>query len=144
MTEADRQSKLEPPRPARPAVLVADDEPLLQRLVQRILAGAGFPVFVAGDGDEAVRCVEQQTNGHRIEAVVIDVTMPPAGGDEALARIMKLRPDLGVVLTSGSALAPALRALLDRHEGVFLQKPFAPDALIGAVGESLRRRGKEA
>lgn len=125
-------------------MLVADDEPLLQRLVQRILAGAGYPVAVAGDGDAAVRCVEQGADGRRIEAVVLDVAMPPCGGDDALARIVALRPDVGIVVTSGAALAPGLRAALDRHEGVFLQKPFAAEALIGAIGESLRRRGKEA
>jgi len=143
VTEARRQPPA-PRRPVRPAVLVADDEPLLQRLIERVLAGAGYPVVVAADGDAAVRCVERPQPGAAIGAVVLDVTMPPHGGDEALARIVALRPDVGVVLTSGAALGPALRAALDRHRGVFLRKPFAPGALLGAIDESLRRRVKEA
>jgi DNA-binding NtrC family response regulator len=124
------------------AVLVADDEPLLQRLMERILVGAGFAVLVAGDGDAALRWLEDAARGPGIGAVVLDVSMPPDGGDGTLARVGSSRPDLGVVMTSGAALAPHQREALERHDGVFLQKPFSPEALVRAVDEVLRRKAR--
>jgi CheY-like chemotaxis protein len=127
--------------PERPAILVADDEPLLQRLVERVLEGAGFPVVATGDAETAVRRVADATRTPRIGAVVLDVSMPPFGGDEALSRIVAVRPDVGIVVTSGMAPDARLFDAIERHAGVFLPKPFSPEALLRAVDEVLRRKG---
>lgn len=113
---------------------MADDEPLLRRLMVRVLESDGLQVVAVENGDDAVRACADAAAG--IVVVVLDVTMP-GGGAEALDRVLQARPELGIVLTSGAAPEAALRERLKAAGGRFLQKPFAPDALRRAVRESL-------
>ncbi|HVP31417.1 MAG TPA: response regulator [Myxococcota bacterium] len=126
--------------PGKATILVADDEPMLLRLVERILTVNGFRVFTASDGEKAVAQLQAAEDTAPVQAVVLDLAMPPEGGAKALDRLLALRPQLGVVVTSGVQPEPGLRALLEARGGVFLQKPFAPDALLHAVENALAAR----
>ena len=126
-------------------VLVADDEPLLRRLIDRVLRERGFEVTTVGDGDAAVERIAAP-DGDRFAVVVVDVGMPPRGGAPALEAMLARNPDLGVIVISGVSPDPALRESLTAWGAVFLAKPFAPEELIRAVDEALeasvaRRRG---
>lgn len=126
--------------PGKATILVADDETMLLRLVERILTVNGFRVFTASDGEKAVAQLQAAEDTAPVQAVVLDLAMPPEGGAKALDRLLALRPQLGVVVTSGVQPEPGLRALLEARGGVFLQKPFAPDALLHAVENALAAR----
>ncbi|GEM_PF-1795083 len=117
-------------------ILVADDEPLLRRLIDRVLRERGFEVTAVGDGKAAVECITAP-GGERLAVAVVDVGMPPHGGAVALEAMLAKRPDLGVIVISGVSPNPALRELLTRWGGVFLSKPFAPDELVRAVNDAL-------
>ncbi|HTF32995.1 MAG TPA: response regulator [Myxococcota bacterium] len=117
-------------------VLVADDEPLLRRLIDRVLRGRGFEVTAVGDGDAAIACITAP-GSEKLAVAVVDVGMPPRGGAAALEAILAQRPDLGVIMISGVSPDLALRELLSTWGGVFLAKPFAPDALVRAVEDAL-------
>jgi len=116
------------------SVLVADDEPLLRRLMVRVLESDGLRVVAVENGDDAVRACADPTAP--IAVVVLDVAMP-GGGADALDRVLQARPGLGIVVTSGAAPEAGLRERLKAAGGQFLQKPFAPDALRRAVREAL-------
>lgn len=120
-------------RPVAPpaAILVADDETILQRLLTRVLERAGFQVVTAADGDLALAAFEADPG--RFAAVVLDATLPPRGGEALLRDLCARRTDLGLVLTSGADLTTSFRALVRECGGVFLAKPFAPEALVEAV-----------
>ncbi len=115
-------------------VLVGDDEPLLRKLTERILAPRGFQVVTVADGDAAVRAVERRPD---IGVVLLDANMPPEGAGAALRAIRELRPRVRVILTSGEALPPDLDREIADGEGLFLRKPFAPEALVRAVSDAL-------
>ena len=125
-------------------VLVADDEPLLRRLIDRVLRDRGFEVTTVGDGDAAVERITAP-DGDRFVVAVVDVGMPPRGGAPALEAMLARNPDLGVIVISGVSPDPPLRELLTAWGAVFLAKPFAPEELVRAVDEALaasvRRRG---
>jgi two-component system NtrC family response regulator len=127
------------------AVLVADDEPLLRRLIDRVLRDRGFEVTTVGDGDAAVERITA-SDGDRFAVAVVDVGMPPHGGAPALEAMLARNPNLGVIVISGVSPDPALRESLTAWGAVFLAKPFAPEELVRAVDEALeasavRRRG---
>lgn len=127
--------------PENAAILVADDEPMLLRLVQRILSVHGWTVVTAANGDEAhQQLVAAEATDAPVQAVILDVAMPPDGGVATLERLLALRPDLGVVLTSGAAPSSDLRARLGAHGGIFLQKPFGPEMLVHALKNALGER----
>ncbi len=119
----------------REKILVADDEAVLRRLINRILDRAGYGVVLAADGAEAADALASEPSALR--AVVLDVGMPPDGPQPILRQLRERADDVGVVLMSGATLDPDLKADLDRHHGVFLPKPFAPDALLEALGCAL-------
>jgi CheY-like chemotaxis protein len=120
----------------RRGVLVADDEPLLRRLIDRVLRDRGFEVTTVGDGDAAVACVSAP-GGERFAVAVVDVGMPPRGGALALKAMLDQNPHLGVIVISGVSPDPALRQLLAAWGAVFLPKPFAPEELVRAVDDAL-------
>jgi CheY-like chemotaxis protein len=119
------------------AVLVADDEALLQRLIARVLEREGWQAVAVSDGDAAVAAVEREPA--RYCALVLDARLPPSGGAAPLRALLARRPDLGVVVISGLEPEGELAALLAGQRGVFLAKPFAPAALADALRRALER-----
>jgi two-component system cell cycle response regulator len=67
-----------------PKVLVADDSPLVLRIIEKMLAGAGYAVLTARDGIEAIEKVVAEG----VDLVILDVMMPRMNGYQA-CRILK-------------------------------------------------------
>jgi len=118
-------------------VLIADDEELLRQLMQRVLESSGFRVLAVADGDAALAALAAAPGD--IAVVVLDLVMPPRGGLETLARLLEIRPGLGIVLTSGLPPEKEVIALVAKQRAVFLKKPFAPEALRRTVGNLMAR-----
>ena len=119
-----------------------DDEPQLLRLMVRVLEKAGHSVLSSSDGEAALEIFRQRL--HEIDAVVLDMAIPPKGAGEVMEAMSDLRAGLGVVLTSGDLLDPDLREPLRLRRGVFLRKPFVPRALVRAVADASARSGPVA
>ena len=115
------------------AVLVAEDEPQLLRLVSRVLERAGYEVLPAADGEAALEAVA--AHGERIDTAVLDAAISPRGCDEIVAALRRQQPGVGLVVASGGALDGGLRRLA-REGGVFLRKPFALASLLRAVADA--------
>lgn len=121
-----------------PAVLIADDEPLLRRLMRRVLEAEGLVIHEAADGAEALAVLGAARPA--ADVAVIDLGLPPWGGVETLERLLAAQPGLRVVLTSGLPPDARADAALRREGGLFLQKPFPPDGLRRAVKDTGRGR----
>src|SRR5688572_33316699 len=81
-------------------VLVVDDEPVVRRLAYRILNAAGFRVFEASDGAEALEVLQHAPG--RIDLVIVDAIMPNVDGATLTARIFESWPTQRVLLMSRS------------------------------------------
>jgi len=115
----------------RGSVLVAEDDPHVRSLVQRILGTAGYDVHPFEDGQAAWEAWEQDPS--RYDLVLADVLMPRLGGMDLAIRVLEAAPDTRVVLTSGF-VAETERV----PEGVHvLQKPYLPDDLLHEVGKAM-------
>ena len=113
------------------SVLVADDEPQLLRLLERVLERAGYPVVTARDAEQAIRAIG--AHPREIAVAVLDGAMPPEGAGPVLEAIARCNGRVGVILTSGEALEGSLRERLRAQRGIFLHKPFPPRELLRAV-----------
>ncbi len=80
-------------------VLLVEDEDAVRALAERILMRAGYRVFGARGGGEALLLCERQ--GVQIDVLLTDVVMPQLGGVELAARIRVLRPNIKVLYMSG-------------------------------------------
>jgi CheY-like chemotaxis protein len=128
-----------PPDPAAmrgdERVLFVEDEPAVRRLGMRILEQAGYRVFEAHDGQEAITLMEQQTTP--VDVVVSDVIMPNMGGAELARRLRATRPDLPILFVSGHPEDRAGAVAIDGAE--LLRKPFTAEALLQRLRELLDR-----
>jgi CheY-like chemotaxis protein/two-component sensor histidine kinase len=119
-------------------VLVVDDEELVRNTAKLALARAGYRVVLASDGQEAVRVFASRAA--EIDLVLLDMTMPVMGGEEAVRHMTEVRPDVRVLASSGYDQREAQQRFGGRIAG-FLQKPYTAAHLTGKVGQILRSRG---
>jgi CheY-like chemotaxis protein len=111
------------PPPARPTILVVEDEVLVRFVLAEHLRDCGYKVVEAGGAAEAVTVLEA---GVPVDLVFTDVQMPGAMDGFGLSRwVRQHHPEVRVVLTSGhTQLARQAGELC--HDGPFLPKPYDP------------------
>jgi PAS domain S-box-containing protein len=116
-------------------VLVVDDDDIVLRLAKSALERYGYQVMVAENGEVALQLIRQR--GQELNLVILDLTMPVMGGEEALPHIKALRPDLPVLLASGYDAAQALARFGNTGLAGFVQKPFTAEKLASVVKDTL-------
>jgi signal transduction histidine kinase/ActR/RegA family two-component response regulator len=112
-------------------VLLVDDEQPVCDFVRDALERYGYTALVAKNGKEAVRIFE--ANAERIGLVLLDLSMPVMGGDEAIDLLKSKRPDLRVIVMSGYGESEALKMFAGKGVAGFLQKPFTAPRLAEAL-----------
>ena len=112
-------------------ILVAEDEAMLRAIAVEMLEDAGFSVFQAGDGEEALALLKSNPG---IEILVSDIKMPRMDGYALAEAGLSLRPELKILLMTGYAQDPP--KTLPRTIPT-LHKPFDLDRLCELAGEML-------
>jgi CheY-like chemotaxis protein len=119
--------------------MLADGDPVALHSATEALAGAGFKVVQATDGQRAL----QEVLGRRVDLIVMDVSMPQVNGVEAChcLKAMPKTSKIPVVLTAAKK-DPATRTLAERTHGSvrILRKPFTPEELVSVVMQLVRPR----
>src|SRR4051812_41007819 len=115
----------------RPLVLVADDDPDICALLQRLLERAGFRVETAADGAEALARVE--SGG--VALALVDLMMPQMDGLEFCRRVRESEREhrVPIVMLTGSVNAADRRAGFALGADDYLLKPFRNQAVIDRV-----------
>ena len=108
-------------------ILIAEDKPLVRRILRTALENAGYTVLEAVDGEQAVE-VARRHPGH-IDLLLTDVVMPGAGGFALYQALKAVRPTTDVIFMTGHPPGAAARADVDSSGCVCLQKPFSFDVL---------------
>ncbi|HYT94623.1 MAG TPA: response regulator, partial [Gemmataceae bacterium] len=116
-------------------ILLMDDEEAVRQVVQRALESAGFRVLAASDGPEGIDLFRRHS--HEVVAVVLDLTMPRASGEEVFRALRLLRPDVRVVLLSGFNEPEVANLFAEKGLAGFVQKPFRVDDLLAVLRRTL-------
>jgi len=117
------------------AVLVIDDDETVRAVAKHMLERSGFTVLTARDGCAGVSAFADSKD--EIALVLLDLTMPTLGGDDAFRAMRQLRPDVRVVLMSGySSQELAARYGAEGLAG-FIQKPFRVEELEACLTSAL-------
>jgi EAL domain-containing protein (putative c-di-GMP-specific phosphodiesterase class I)/CheY-like chemotaxis protein len=125
---------IEPTLAPSTRVLLVDDEPNIVRALARILAGEGYAVTTADDGQAALKLVESTT----FDVIVSDIRMPGMDGLTLLRAIRGKDLDVPVVFLTGS---PAMETVVEAMEhGAFryLTKPVDGKDLVDVVEKAAR------
>jgi two-component system cell cycle sensor histidine kinase/response regulator CckA len=116
-------------------ILLVEDEDTLRKLVVAILEGYGYTVLVAGDGEEALRVLNNSPVIPRL--LISDVVMPKMGGRELSDRIKAIYPGTRVLFMSGYTDDAIVHLGVLKAGVSYLAKPFTPKGLAHKVREVL-------
>jgi len=121
--------------PGLETILVVEDEESVRNLVRETLEDAGYRVFDAANGEEALETISRSREP--IHLLLTDVVMPKRGGQSLAARVASLHPETKILFMTGyvGPEADGKYHPLGRKPSIF--KPFTPDELARKVREVL-------
>jgi CheY-like chemotaxis protein len=121
------------PQPAAGAprsgcVLVVDDQPAISDMASMVLQQNGYRVVTAGNGAAAVAVYVKGG----IDAVIVDWAMPVMDGEQTIAALRSINPQVPVIASSGMLDKPGLDGI-PGPPVPFLEKPYTQEQLLAAL-----------
>jgi two-component system OmpR family response regulator len=121
-------------------LLVVDDEPSIRELLTASLRFAGFEVFPAADGAEALKLADL----HRPDLVVLDVMLPDLDGFTVTRKLRERGREMPVVfLTARDETGDKIQGLTVGGDD-YVTKPFSLEEVVARIRAVLRRTGMAA
>jgi signal transduction histidine kinase/CheY-like chemotaxis protein len=117
---------------ARLRILVAEDNPVNQKVLATLMAGQGHELSFVGDGLQAVQAVRDGA----FDLVLMDVSMPVMDGPTATAAIRKLQgaeARIPIIALTANAMAGDRESYLAAGMSDYVSKPINLDALLNAI-----------
>jgi len=116
-------------------ILFVDDEAAVAKMGSRILEGLGYSVTTRTSSVEALQFFRAEPN--EFDLIISDMTMPNMTGDELSVELMKIRPDIPVVLCTGYSKKMSEKAALEIGIKAFASKPITKADLAKTVRKVL-------
>ncbi len=145
-------ASLQTPKPVQPPrrrrreplhLLVAEDSPLNQKLIGRLLANEGHTATMAADGLKALAAYERES----FDLILMDVQMPELGGLETTREIRRREQATGrhtpIVALTASAMKGDREQCLDAGMDAYVPKPLDEKMLLDLI-HGLGRRGRRS
>jgi two-component system cell cycle sensor histidine kinase/response regulator CckA len=120
-------------------VLIVDDDPQILRLLRAMLGPHNVNVLSAPRPSDALKICTEEI----VDLLISDVSMPEMDGNNLAERVLKLYPNISVLLISGAVKeAPVVKATAGRVR--FLKKPFFPAELVQLLRTMLADKAEYA
>ncbi len=116
-------------------VLVVEDDPRMQKVLQRAFAAEGLEVIACTDGMEALERFRET----RPAAVVLDLNLPRLSGREVCREIKAQAPETPVLILSAQSEVIDKVLLFELGADDYVTKPFSPRELLARLQSALRR-----
>jgi len=123
----------------QPAILVVDDEEIMREVITTLLEEEGYRVTSSATGEEGIERVKEEAS----DLVLLDLMLPSMSGLETLEELIRIDPDIVVVMIS--AYASIENAVDATKSGAFdfITKPFKNEELLLVVKNGLKKRSLE-
>ncbi len=115
----------------RERVLLVDDEEALLQMGYRFLTQAGYAVWTATSGEQALSTC--RSLDPKPDLVVMDLGMPGMGGRKALQEMLAGDPQVKIVVASGYAADTQVQEALENGARDFVAKPYRRTELLTTV-----------
>jgi two-component system response regulator HydG len=106
-------------------LLIVDDERSIREACREVALSLGFTAHVADSAEHAYRLL----HAHTIDAVLLDLRLPGAGGLEALRQIKAQRPEALVIVVTGYGTVQSAVQAMKHGAYEYVTKPFSIDEL---------------
>lgn len=114
-----------------------DDDSSIRRLLKDKLEGAGYEVWTAASGDQALDAIDRRGMPH---LAIVDVNMPGMNGLRFCETVQQFS-DLPVIMLSAIDEEETIVGSISRFAEDYITKPFSPRELVARVERVLRRIG---
>jgi DNA-binding response OmpR family regulator len=118
-------------------ILVVDDDPAIRRLLKDKLEGAGYEVWTAENGVQAMEVIGRRGMPH---LAIVDINMPAMNGIRFCETVQQFS-DLPVIMLSAVDEEETIVGTISRYAEDYVTKPFSPRELVARVERVLRRVG---
>jgi len=116
-------------------VLLAEDDQGVRNVAREFLKMKGYRVLEAGNAAEAIRIAQECSEP--IHLLLTDIVMPGLKGEELVARVTSIRPDVKVLYMSAYTEDAIVNLGILAPGTNFIEKPFGPDELARKVRKVL-------
>ncbi|MCA1646267.1 MAG: response regulator [Chloroflexi bacterium] len=116
-------------------VLVIEDDPWTRTITTALLAGEGFAVVEAKNGEEGLKRARE----HAPDAVLLDLALPSKSGLDVLRELKRDISTMAIPVIVVSAYATLMNEQDARQTAGVIQKPFDYDDLVGHVERATAR-----
>jgi DNA-binding response OmpR family regulator len=118
-----------------PLILVIEDDPLIQSVVEEALTEGGFEIISAASGENAVKLLNASDGKYRALVTDVNLGRGKMDGWEVAKRAREIDPAFPVVYISGDSSDDW--GSKGVPNSIMLEKPFAPAQLVTAVSQLL-------
>jgi CheY-like chemotaxis protein len=127
-----------PPAPARPRVLVIDDEPGNLFTFRRVFASL-YDITLASSGREALLRLDAATGDQAFDVVLLDFAMPEMNGAQLLAALREKHPALPCLFLTAYAELEDVKSVSGRYRvAAVIMKPWEKDDVERRIEHALR------
>jgi len=116
-------------------ILVVDDDAIVIKSCKRILEAEGLEVSTVPSADEALEMIKK----YEFDLLLIDVKMPKHDGMFLMREILKVIPEMPIIVMSGYPTPETVSDVLKLGATQFIPKPFRPDELIKTIRPVLQK-----
>jgi len=113
-------------------ILFIDDEPAIANMGKQILESLGYDVTARTSSIEALELFKAQKN--RFDLVITDQTMPQMTGDKLAGELIRIKPDIPVILCTGFSIRIDEKKVMAMGVKAFVSKPI----LKRVIAETIR------
>ncbi len=115
-------------------ILIVEDDPVYRRSLYKALTGAGYRVFTAANGLEAMEFLTQL----KFSLILFDVKRPYQGGLDDLKTILRFAGESKIVVMTTFNENSLKNKVLQMGARDFLVKPIRKAALLNSIAKTLR------
>jgi DNA-binding response OmpR family regulator len=123
----------------RKEILLVDDEAKIVEVIQTYLENAGYKVYCAYDGNEAMRIFES----HNLDLIVLDLMLPDISGEE-ICRMIRKKSRVPIIMLTAKSSEEDMVGGFEIGADDYVTKPFTNRTLLARIGALLRRASDEA
>jgi len=123
---------------AKSKVLIIDDDPSLQRLVQVVFERDGFDVTLASEGSEGIHLALMNPP----QIVILDIMMEGLHGFE-VCKMLRANSSMrrtAIIIISGKSFKPDIDKAMELGADAYVVKPFSPKDLLNVAIEHMKKR----
>lgn len=117
-------------------VVIAEDDPVSQKVVTAAIANGGFRTIVTSDGHEAMSALRAQTSPC---VAVLDWTMPGMDGAEICRRMRDSGKSIYIIMVSARDSKEDTVRAIDNGADDYLVKPFHREELLARIRKGVRQ-----